>query len=61
MPESNACYPEMVDNPVHLGATMSISIKLTRRTFLIIDLCGLHASLRGREVAWTPEFGWVLG
>ena len=40
---------------------MSISIKLTRRTFLIIDLCGLHASLRGREVAWTPEFGWVLG
>jgi hypothetical protein len=40
---------------------MRFELRLTRRTFLVLDLCGLHASWRGREVAWTREFGWVRG
>jgi hypothetical protein len=40
---------------------MSISIRLSARTFLTIDGHGLHASFRGREVAWTRTFGWVRG
>ena len=49
-----------------IGATMLLSsigfaIKLSRRTFLVIDLVGLHASFRGAEVAWTRQFGWVRG
>jgi hypothetical protein len=41
--------------------TISISICITRRTFLIIDRLGIHVSLMGREAAWTRRFGWVIG
>jgi hypothetical protein len=29
--------------------------------FLTIDGLGLHAGWRGQEVAWTREFGWIVG
>jgi hypothetical protein len=38
-----------------------IAIRITSRTFLVIDLVGLHASFRCHEVAWTREYGWVRG
>ena len=38
-----------------------IAIRITSRTFLVIDLVGLHASFRGHEIAWTREYGWVRG
>jgi hypothetical protein len=37
------------------------AIRITSRTFLTIDLTGLHASFRGHEMAWTREYGWVKG
>jgi hypothetical protein len=30
------------------------------RAFLTIDGLGVHAGWRGREVAYTREFGWVF-
>ena len=38
-----------------------IAIRITSRTFLAIDVVGLHASFRGHEVAWRREYGWVRG
>jgi hypothetical protein len=38
-----------------------IAIRITSRTFLVIDLAGFHASFRGHEVAWTRVYGWVRG
>lgn len=51
-----------------LGAVLSIgelhmSFGFTLRfgrTFITIDDLGFYAGWRGREVAWTPGFGWTL-
>jgi len=39
-----------------LLSSIVFAIKLSRRTFLVIALMGLHASFRGHEVD-----GWVRG
>ena len=41
--------------------SVRLSIHLSRHTFLIIGGHGLHASWRGREIAWTRQLGWVRG
>jgi hypothetical protein len=33
-----------------------LAIRLSARTFLVIDLVGLHVSFRGHEMAWTREY-----
>ncbi len=38
-----------------------VAIRITNRTFLVWDLAGFHASFRGHEMAWTMEYGLVLG
>jgi hypothetical protein len=39
-----------------------IAIRITSRTFLVIDLVGLHASFRGHEIRLDAgEYGWVRG
>jgi hypothetical protein len=44
-----------------LLSSIVFAIKLSRRTFLVIALMGLHASFRGHEVACTRQDGWVRG
>ena len=43
------------------GIAIRITSRITSRTFLVIDLVGLHASFRGHLVAWRREDGWVRG
>jgi len=45
----------------HMLQSSGIAIRITSRTFLVIDLVGLHASFRGHLVAWRREDGWVRG
>lgn len=40
---------------------MVLEIRLTRRTFLVLDGLGLHVSIAGHELAWTRGFGLVVG
>ena len=44
-----------------LLSPFGLAIHVSARTFLIIYRLGLHASFRGHEVAWTREYGWVMG
>ena len=41
--------------------SLATTPRLSRHTFLIIDGHALHASWRGREIAWTGQLGWGLG
>lgn len=38
--------------------TSGFGIRLSKRTFVVFDALGFHASWRGGECAWTHDYGW---